>query len=80
MADQHTRSRDGETPHQEMENGKRRERSEPDEPGEGMLTRANATGGFEPRILQDQDDPPLADQIAHSTDHEGGVLRHTPPA
>lgn len=43
---------------------------EPDEPHEGMLTRANEQGGFEPRITSDSDDPPLGEQIAGELDYD----------
>lgn len=66
------------------ENRVRDERVEPDEPGEGLLTRTSPSGGIEPRILSDHDDPTLGEEMAETVDREGprrdkGLLRGTPP-
>jgi hypothetical protein len=41
---------------------------QPDESGEGTLAEDTNQGGFQPRLLSDQDDPPLAEQMADQMD------------
>jgi hypothetical protein len=41
---------------------------QPDQPGEGTITQSTKQGGFQPRLLGDQDDPPLAEQMADQMD------------
>jgi hypothetical protein len=38
-------------------------RKEPDEPGEGELTRTSPSGGFEVRVTEDHNEPPIAEQM-----------------
>ena len=41
---------------------------QPDEPGEGTLDQSTSQDAFQPRLLGDQDDPPLAEQMADQMD------------
>lgn len=47
-------------------------RPEPDEPGEGTLTRQAPGGGLEVRLLSDRDDRSLAEQMDRVTDRAEG--------